>query len=171
MRILLKLYAILKKSSAAIYPTFKLQPMEVFKDKSSERPYVIISPIGKYSPHNIFLEDLLEQKPLLEKLNFDSLCYVFHAYGILRASEHNDFYYLDEVMPFNHMIKVKNIKTLDQEEWTKDMFYINYSLLDKKSLLTATEFFTSISDITISNNSYTGLNQIQEGDVELKLIK
>ena len=169
MRILLKLYAILKKSSAAIYPTFKLQPMEVFKDKVSERPYVIISPIGKYRPHNVFLEDLLEQKPLLEKLNFDSLCYVFHAYGILRASEHNDFYCLAEIMPFNHMIKVKNIKTLDQEEWTKEKFYTHYSLLDKKSLLTASEFFASVKDVTAFNNSDTTINQMF--NMKLKLVK
>lgn len=146
-KIFLRFFIFLKKLSTKTYPELRLQSMEVFKDEASERPYVFLSPIGKYQPHKIFLEDLLDQEKLLKKLDFSSVCYVFHAYGVLRASENNDIYCLTEVMPFNNIIKIKNNKTFVVEEWNKDKFDSDYMFLDKKSLRIATEFFNNIGKI------------------------
>ncbi|MBP9741763.1 MAG: hypothetical protein KBD37_00225 [Burkholderiales bacterium] len=169
----LRFFTFLKRLSTTTCPKLRLQSMEVFKDEKSERPYVFVSPIGKYQPHKIFLEDLLDQDKLLKKLDFPSVCYVFHAYGVLRASENNDIYCLTEIMPFNNVIKVKNNKTFLIEEWDKDKFDIDYMFLDKKSLRIATEFFSNTSKIkpTIPGSHHANTSDTPLRNTTLRLVK
>lgn len=131
---------------------FKLEPMEVLKDEVSNEPYVILTVIGRYRPHKISLEDLLEQPTILKKLDFDSLCYVFHSYGIIRASNNNNAYSLIEIQPFNQTILVKNLQTISKEIWTIGYFEKNYFLLDKQSLYYCTQFFSTIKKSNIQDN-------------------
>lgn len=146
------IFRLVKKYTFAMYPTLRLQTLELFKDQDSDKPYVIISPLSKYRPHNVFLEELIENKNLLRKLDFDSLCYIFYAYGILKASEKNNLYSLVELLPSQTSIKVKNIKTLTIEEWDKNKFNIDYVMLDKNSLKLASCFFSSFNNQDISHN-------------------
>lgn len=146
------IFRLIKKYTFAMSPTLRLQSLELFKGHDSDKPYVIVSPLSKYRPHNVFLEELIDNENLLRKLDFDSLCYVFYAYGILKASEKNNLYSLVELLPYQTAIKVKNVKTLSIEEWDKNKFNIDYVMLDKNSLKLASCFFSSFNNQNISHN-------------------
>jgi hypothetical protein len=64
------------------------------------------------------------------------------------------------------MVSEQNQKFL---RFTHGTPYTHYSLLDKKSLLTASEFFASVKDVTAFNNSDTTINQMF--NMKLKLVK
>ena len=128
-----------------MHPSLRLQSLELFKDLNSNKPYVTVSPLGKYRPHNVFLEELINDHKTLKKLEFDSLRYVFYAYGVLKASEKNNLFSLVELLPYQIAIKVKNIQTLTIEEWDKNKFNIDYMMLDKNSLKLASSFFSAFN--------------------------
>lgn len=145
------------RSSSRIrdYKGLKVHPFEVKFDKHTNEPYVSITPTTKFKSHKCFLEDLIEDDILLGKLEEKSYRYVFYAYGMLRATEKNNIYILQELMLLNRQIKVKNLKTFEFEDWSKDNFESKYMLLDKKSLKLASEFFIN-QNLTKESIAATG---------------
>lgn len=145
---------------------FKIHPLEIKFDKDTNGPFVFITPIYKFKPHKYFIEDLIDNEIILKQLEDKSIKYIFYAYGMLRATEKNNFYILEEFLFLNKLIKVKNMQTLKYEEWDKNNFEQYYNLLDKSSLKKATEFFHSISKKECSQLE----NNLSEPS-SLKLIK
>jgi hypothetical protein len=164
-KIIKAIIKLIKKYLIEMHPSLRLQSLELFKDPSSNKPFLIISPLGKYRPHNVFLEDLINNHKILKKLEFDSLRYVFYAYGVLKASEKNNLFSLVELLPYQIAIKVKNIQTLTIEEWDKNKFNIDFAMLDKSSLKLASSFFSSF------NNHNNAHSQEISHHKHLKLVK
>ncbi len=153
-------------SPISSYKNLKVHPFEVKFDKHTNEPYVIITPATKYKSHKCFLEDLIDDDFLLSKLEEKSYRYVFYAYGMLRATEKNNIYVLQEKLLLNKQIKVKNLKTFEFEEWNRNDFENKYMLLDKKSLKSASEFFIQQS---ISKENIESTEIISS--LKLKLVK
>lgn len=156
------------KKPIASHKSLKVHPFEVKFDKKTNQPYINITPISKFKAHKYFLEDLIEDNVLLNKLEFESVKYIFYSYGILRATEKNNLYCLEEILLLNNEIKVKNLTTFDYEYWNKQKFDTNFMLLDKKSLKLSCEFFSNIKPN--SSNGDNGTDEDSKNN-HLKLIK
>lgn len=122
----------------------KIHPLKIQFDELTHEPYVMITPISKFKLYKYPIEDLIENESVLDKLEKTSYRYIFYAYGMLKASEKNDFYTLEEILLLNKEILVKNVGSSSSETWNKEQFENSFILLDKKSLKQATEFFLSL---------------------------
>ena len=68
-KILHLLSSLLKNCGGVCAPSLKIHPLEIQQDYESFKPFVYVSPISKYTPHKIYVEDLLENKKLLKYEN------------------------------------------------------------------------------------------------------
>ena len=135
---------ILDKVNLRLLNKFRVDNYECHLDEDTKRVYLIITPVYKYIPIRIFLDDLINDNKKLTKLEFKSLQYVCSIYGVINSQAKNNFYTLTEILITDNMIRIQNLSSLDFEIWDKSYFEKNYCLLDKKSLKQVAEFFSTI---------------------------
>lgn len=131
---------------------FKLKDMSVFKlvDKdflvnTDGRVYFVITPTTKFHPQNFFLEELMENKYLLNELDRDSFQFVFRIVGYVRGLRDIPLFELVEIMQFELLVKIKNISTKEIEIWDEAKFYHCYNLLGKLDALRILQFFIKMN--------------------------
>lgn len=140
----------------------KISPLELQLDEKTNKPFVYITPVAKYMPHKYTVDQLIGNEPLLLQLDRKSIEYLYYTYGILRATEKNNLFILEEILYSTKQIRVKNLHNMMSEVWSKDKFDNDYIFLDKQSLKTATEFFCQI----LNQNG-----KQEKRDSHLKLVK
>lgn len=120
---------------------------QAFFINSEGRVYFIITPIANFHPQNFFLEEIVEDKEILDNLDRVSFQFIFKIVGYVRGLRDIPLFELIEIMQLKLSIKVKNLSNKEIEIWDEYKFYHCYNLLSKEDLLNVLQFLVKINKI------------------------
>jgi len=106
--------------------------------------YLYLKTISRSLRTRMELDEILNNEIIVDKLDKNSLKFLFHTAGFLEGVKFNDVYTIKEIDPLNpRLFTVKNTITYKMETWNVADTYNekHYHKLDKESLFKFAELY------------------------------
>ena len=126
-------------------------------------PHVKLTPILRYNPFNISLEDLLNDHKLSQKLSVKDISYCNYIFGYLVAKDKVNIYKLTEILVNEQLVKFYDIHN-DLFINLKYSELINEEIFNKIDRSDLRKILTSIVEL-IPNNDYLNHYKTDHNDV------
>lgn len=119
----------------------------------TKKLFVRIKSISRSLGTKLEVDEVLNNQYVIERLDRDSIKFLFYTVGLLEGLKQNDIYTISKLDPSDpQTIIVKNTITFNEENWNIYDAYNDklYHKLDKESIIKFTEIYLSCKQNCIS---------------------